>query len=92
MLRPTLALALVLVACGGAPAPAPAPATQTPPPPVAKPVTLDGVWLGTLQIGNGLRIQVHLAPQACSLDSLDQDAMGIPCDHVVASATELSLT
>jgi D-alanyl-D-alanine-carboxypeptidase/D-alanyl-D-alanine-endopeptidase len=90
------ALVLALVGCGGTPRPAP-PATPAPvaPAPVAKPVTVTGIWLGTLEAGaKGLRIQLHLdlapTPATCALDSLDQEAMGIPCTNVVASATELS--
>lgn len=56
----------------------------------APPSTLDGIWLGTLNSGaSSLRLQLHLRQDAgnwtCSLDSLDQHAMGIPC--TVASAT-----
>jgi serine-type D-Ala-D-Ala carboxypeptidase/endopeptidase len=93
------AFVIALVACGNsAPtptqAPAPVPPAPVPPAPVAKP-TPSGIWLGTLEAGGqGLRIQLHLdlapTPPTCSLDSLDQGAMGIPCDHVVASATELA--
>ena len=91
-------LVFSLVACGNA-APAPLAPTPAPPPPapapVAKPAPFSGIWLGTLQAGGkGLRIQLHLdvarTPASCSLDSLDQGAMGIVCDHVVASATELA--
>ncbi len=95
MLRASLIL--FFVACGSAkpaapPPPAPAPSA---PAPVTKPVSFGGIWLGTLQAGRtSLRIQLHLdlalTPPSCSLDSLDQGAMGIPCDHVVVSANELS--
>ncbi|WP_433974742.1 serine hydrolase domain-containing protein [Tunturiibacter lichenicola] len=52
---------------------------QTPPPPV-----LDGIWLGTLHTGGpSLRLQLHLHQDTrkwtCSLDSLDQNFIGIPC-------------
>jgi serine-type D-Ala-D-Ala carboxypeptidase/endopeptidase len=58
---------------------------QTPPPPA-----LDGIWLGALHTGGpSLRLQLHLHQDAgkwtCSLDSLDQNAIGIPC--TVVSAT-----
>jgi hypothetical protein len=48
---------------------------------------VDGVWLGPLQPAPGkqLRIQLHLKmgpPEACALDSLDQGAEGIPCEHL----------
>ncbi len=54
------------------------------------PSPLDGIWLGTLHAGSSsLRLQLHLHQDAgkwtCSLDSLDQNAMGIPC--AVTSAT-----
>jgi CubicO group peptidase (beta-lactamase class C family) len=94
MLR--IAFALALVACGSATPPAPpAPTPVSAAPPVATPASLSGIWLGTLDAGaKGLRIQVHLdlstSPPSCALDSLDQGAMGIPCDNVVASATALS--
>jgi CubicO group peptidase (beta-lactamase class C family) len=57
---------------------------QTPPSP------LDGIWLGTIHNGSAsLRVQFHLHQDAanwtCSLDSLDQNAIGIPC--TVTSAT-----
>jgi D-alanyl-D-alanine-carboxypeptidase/D-alanyl-D-alanine-endopeptidase len=71
----------------------PAPPASAPP---APPPSLSGIWLGTLQTGGkGLRLQIHLdlapTPATCSLDSLDQHAMAIPCSNVVASATTLSL-
>jgi serine-type D-Ala-D-Ala carboxypeptidase/endopeptidase len=58
---------------------------QAPPPPA-----LDGIWLGTLHTGGpSLRLQFHLHQDAgkwnCSLDSLDQNALAIPC--TVVSAT-----
>ncbi|WP_158794514.1 serine hydrolase [Granulicella sp. L60] len=60
---------------------------QTP----ASPAPLDGIWLGTLHTGGpSLRIQIHLHQDAagkwtCSLDSLDQNGVGIPC--TLSSAT-----
>jgi CubicO group peptidase (beta-lactamase class C family) len=48
-------------------------------------VSLDGIWLGTLHTGGpNLRVQFHFHQDAagkwtCSLDSLDQSALGIPC-------------
>ncbi|MEO6777249.1 MAG: serine hydrolase domain-containing protein [Kofleriaceae bacterium] len=103
MLRTACVVAFVACACGGTTPPPPPPAAPPPPPPsqpaepppVAKPAALSGIWLGTLPAGGkGLRIQVHLdlasSPPGCSLDSLDQGAMGIPCTGVVASTTALS--
>lgn len=60
------------------------------------PAALSGIWLGTLQTGDKpLRVQIHLdfasKPSRCSLDSLDQGSTGIPCNNVIASATELSI-
>jgi D-alanyl-D-alanine-carboxypeptidase/D-alanyl-D-alanine-endopeptidase len=54
----------------------------------AKPSPVDGIWLGTLAAGGAtLRIQVQVksdraGKEYCSLDSLDQGAMGLPCDNV----------
>ncbi|MDQ3336598.1 MAG: beta-lactamase family protein [Myxococcota bacterium] len=91
------ALILFFVACGSSKPAAPPPPAPTPdaPAPVTKPAAFGGIWLGTLQAGGtALRIQLRLdlapTPPSCSLDSLDQGAMGIPCDHVVVSANELS--
>jgi serine-type D-Ala-D-Ala carboxypeptidase/endopeptidase len=92
---------LLLAACAGGAPPAAVPVAPTPaptaPPAVAPPAvpSLSGVWLGTLRAGGkGLRIQLHLdlatTPAACAIDSLDQQAMGIPCTNVVASANEIS--
>ncbi len=57
---------------------------------------MSGIWLGTLGAGSKkLRLQLHLdlapTPPACSLDSLDQGARGIPCRNVVVSGSSLSL-
>jgi CubicO group peptidase (beta-lactamase class C family) len=90
-------LVVVLSACGGktvTPSPPP-PAPPAPVAPVAAPKSLGGIWLGTLHAGSQeLRVQLHLdlatTPAGCSLDSLDQHAMGIPCSNVVATATTLS--
>jgi len=48
---------------------------------------VDGIWLGTIEAGAAkLRVQVQVKSRAgkeyCSLDSLDQGAMGLPCDNV----------
>lgn len=91
------AFVLALAACGSATPPSAAapPVKPAAPPAVAKPAALSGIWLGTLEAGaKELRIQLHLdlaaTPPSCSLDSLDQGAMGIPCTNVVASATDLA--
>ncbi|MGH7293487.1 MAG: serine hydrolase domain-containing protein, partial [Polyangiaceae bacterium] len=98
-----LALLVAVASCGGARAPATA-ATVTPPPhavapapePPPAPPTASGVWLGTLPAGGkGLRLQLRLdlapTPSSCSLDSLDQRAMGIPCTNVVLAGASLSI-
>lgn len=93
---------LALAACGGSPAPTSPKAKPTSPAPVPVAVAaapakspFTGVWLGTLQAGGkGLRIQLHLdlstTPAGCSLDSLDQGAMGIPCTNVVVNGNAVS--
>ena len=59
--------------------------------PAEKPSRIDGIWLGTLQAGGAsLRIQVHVksdnsGKEYCSLDSLDQHAMGLDCAAVTFS-------
>lgn len=64
--------------------------------PGAKPSRVDGIWLGTLQAGGAsLRIQLHVASddkgqEFCSLDSLDQHAMGMECAKVVLAADDFS--
>ena len=53
-----------------------------------KPSPVDGVWLGTLETGGPkLRIQAQIksdrtGKEFCSIDSLDQGAMGLPCANV----------
>jgi CubicO group peptidase (beta-lactamase class C family) len=50
--------------------------------PPATPPSPDGIWLGTLNIGSTtLRVQLHLqtSPAACTIDSVDQGAFGVPC-------------
>jgi len=62
----------------------------------AKPSAVDGIWLGTLSVGStSLRIQIQVKSDAaghefCSLDSLDQGAMGIGCAKVVFAAPNFS--
>ena len=66
----------------------PQPAGQTAPSPA------DGIWLGTLGAGkDALRLQLHLKVGSggnCTLDSLDQDAEGIPCGNVQINGNKLS--
>ena len=56
--------------------------------PASKPSSVDGIWLGELHAGsNTLRVQITVKSDAngkesCTLDSLDQDAMGLECDRV----------
>jgi CubicO group peptidase (beta-lactamase class C family) len=55
----------------------------------AKPSRVNGIWLGTLDAGpQSLRIQIVVksdsaGKESCSLDSLDQHAMGLPCANVI---------
>lgn len=62
----------------------------------AKPSAVDGIWLGTLEVGGkSLRIQLHVKSDSaghefCTTDSLDQRAMDIACDKVVFSATDFN--
>jgi len=89
-------LSVLLAGCGSAPAappavaPAPAPApAPVAPAPVAPPASADGIWLGTLHPGTtSLRVQLRIDlaknPPACTLDSLDQGAAGIPCQATLS--------
>ncbi|MGC2299472.1 MAG: serine hydrolase, partial [Acidobacteriaceae bacterium] len=62
----------------------------------AKPSSVDGIWLGSLQAGGAtLRIQLHVksdtaGQEYCSLDSLDQGSMGIGCGKVAFSGDDFS--
>jgi CubicO group peptidase (beta-lactamase class C family) len=61
----------------------------------AKPSSVDGIWLGTLDAGKPLRIQLHVRSDSaghelCTTDSLDQHAMGNDCDKVVFSGSDLN--
>ncbi len=64
--------------------------------PAANPSAIDGIWLGTLQApGASLRIQIKVKSdnagrEYCTLDSLDQHAMGLACANVVFSGSDLS--
>jgi serine-type D-Ala-D-Ala carboxypeptidase/endopeptidase len=56
--------------------------------PAAKPSRVDGFWLGELHAGSAtLRVQITVKSDSsgreyCSLDSLDQGAMGLDCANV----------
>jgi D-alanyl-D-alanine-carboxypeptidase/D-alanyl-D-alanine-endopeptidase len=64
--------------------------------PAEKPSRIDGIWLGTLQAGGAsLRILVHVksdlgGKEYCSLDSLDQHAMGLDCAAVTFSSDDFT--
>jgi serine-type D-Ala-D-Ala carboxypeptidase/endopeptidase len=53
-----------------------------------KPSRVDGIWLGKIEAGGTtLRIQLHVksdraGKEYCSLDSLDQGAIALPCGNV----------
>jgi len=57
---------------------------------------LDGTWLGTLHAGpQNLRLQLNVKSDAsghlyCTLDSLDQHAMGLECDSITANGRHFS--
>lgn len=62
----------------------------------SKPSAVDGIWLGTLAAGGAsLRVQIHVKSDVagheyCTLDSLDQHAMGLECANVKFSAPNFS--
>jgi D-alanyl-D-alanine-carboxypeptidase/D-alanyl-D-alanine-endopeptidase len=64
--------------------------------PAATPSVVDGIWLGTLKAGSqSLRIQLHVksdvsGKESCSVDSLDQAAMGLECAHVLLEGNKFS--
>lgn len=64
--------------------------------PAANPSPVDGIWLGTLQAEQAiLRVQLHVksnnaGEEFCTLDSLDQHAMGLECTNVVVSGENFS--
>jgi D-alanyl-D-alanine-carboxypeptidase/D-alanyl-D-alanine-endopeptidase len=64
--------------------------------PAEKLSAIDGIWLGSLQAGGtSLRIQAHVksdmsGKEYCSLDSLDQHAMGLGCAAVTFSGADFS--
>ena len=61
-----------------------------------EPSAVDGFWLGTLKVASqSLRIQITVATDAggrgvCTLDSLDQGAMGLSCANVSYSQRSFS--
>lgn len=61
-----------------------------------KPSPVDGIWLGTLQAGSqSLRVQLHVKSDTagrafCTLDSLDQHAMGLEGANVVVAGSDFS--
>lgn len=60
------------------------------------PSRVDGVWLGTLDAPGGkLRLQVTIksdrnGKEYCSADSLDQGAVGLPCENVQLHDNQVS--
>lgn len=62
----------------------------------AKPSAVDGIWLGTLVAGGqSLRIQLRAKSDSagreyCSLDSLDQGAMGLDCTNAALTGGDFS--
>lgn len=62
----------------------------------AKPSSVDGIWLGKLEAGNAsLRIQVKVESnnaglEFCTLDSLDQRAVGLECANVTLTGDKFS--
>jgi serine-type D-Ala-D-Ala carboxypeptidase/endopeptidase len=67
--------------------------------PAAKPSALDGIWLGTQQIGNdpASRVQVMFRSDAggreyCTVDALDIYSMDLECGNVVFSGNAVSFT
>ncbi|HUB79476.1 MAG TPA: serine hydrolase domain-containing protein [Bryobacteraceae bacterium] len=56
---------------------------------------VEGTWMGTLSGGGGkLRVQLHVKSDggklSCAMDSLDQGAMGLPCDSARLEGKKLS--
>lgn len=70
---------------------------MTPPAPAQPtPSTIHGIWLGTLYAeSKNLRLQLRIdsttTPPSCSLDSLDQHAVGIPCQNVTVNGSSVSV-
>src|ERR1700677_1036463 len=60
---------------------------------MAQTPVVDGVWLGTLTVGQtSIRAQVHLEKggTVCVFDSVDQKAFGIPCGNVKIDGLSVS--
>jgi len=61
---------------------------------VPKPSDIDGDWEGTLNAGPGLRLVLHLVTfedgMTATLDSLDQNAIGMPVTSVTRSGAKLT--
>jgi hypothetical protein len=61
---------------------------------VPKPSDIDGDWEGTLNAGPGLRLVLHLVTfedgMTATLDSPDQNAVGMPVTSVTRSGTKLT--
>ncbi len=60
---------------------------------MAQTTGVDGVWLGTLTVGQtSIRAQVHLEKggTVCVFDSVDQKAFGIPCGNVTIDGLSVS--
>jgi len=57
---------------------------------------VDGIWLGTLDAGTSLRIQLHVKSDggklSCSVDSLDQGAMGLACENALLDGHRFSFS
>jgi serine-type D-Ala-D-Ala carboxypeptidase/endopeptidase len=56
---------------------------------------IDGFWLGRLQPDRLLRVQISITSdragqETCTVDSLDQDAFGLPCANVTSSGKDFS--
>jgi uncharacterized protein len=73
--------------------PTPKPAANAPPP---VPSDIDGAWKGTLHTGSGdLRLVFHISTTqnglAATMDSLDQDATGLPATSVARTGATLNM-
>ena len=64
----------------------------------AKPSDIDGAWLGTLEVGGGIKLRVvfHIVNTEdglmATLDSLDQGVKGIPVTKVTRDGAALKIT
>jgi D-alanyl-D-alanine-carboxypeptidase/D-alanyl-D-alanine-endopeptidase len=70
--------------------------TAQTPPVTPGSVSINGVWLGTLDAGSvKLEVQLRVQPgpqgaPACAFDSIDQKAFGIPCNNVQVNGDAVS--